>query len=182
MAEWKAVPGYEGFYEINRAGDVRTVARLDTLGRKISQHPVAQGISANGYPEFIARRDGKRKHVPIHRALLEAFVGPRPEGHQARHLDDNKLNYSLDNLKWGTRSENNYDRVHNGIHHYARRDSCSRGHLLESWNLYRNAAGRRCRSCETARSNIRLGRATGTVQDVADARYAELLAEQGVRD
>ena len=50
----------------------------------------------------------KRQHY-VHKLVLEAFVGPRPDGMQCRHLDGNKLNNSLQNLRWGTSSENSSD-------------------------------------------------------------------------
>jgi len=41
--------------------------------------------------------------------VLEAFVGPAPEGHEGLHGDGDPANNRLDNLRWGTRSENNID-------------------------------------------------------------------------
>jgi hypothetical protein len=32
--------------------------------------------------------------------VLEAFVGPAPEGHIPFHIDGNTLNDRLDNLRW----------------------------------------------------------------------------------
>ena len=48
----------------------------------------------------------------VHRAILEAFVGVS-EGSYALHWDDNPLNNTLENLRWGTASENAYDRERN---------------------------------------------------------------------
>lgn len=50
----------------------------------------------------------------IHRLLLEAFVGPCPEGMETRHLDGNRQNNDLSNLAWGTRSENRRDTTKHG--------------------------------------------------------------------
>ena len=41
--------------------------------------------------------------------MLEAFVGPRPVGHIARHVDGNSRNCSLANLEWSTHSINQLD-------------------------------------------------------------------------
>lgn len=38
--------------------------------------------------------------------VLTAFVGPRPTGYHAMHLDDNPQNNAATNLKWGTPREN----------------------------------------------------------------------------
>lgn len=57
----------------------------------------------------------KRQHsVLVSRAVLEAFVGPCPEGMECRHLDGNAHNNRLDNLKWGTPLENAADKSRHG--------------------------------------------------------------------
>ncbi len=50
----------------------------------------------------------------MHRLVLEAFVGPCPEGMQCRHLDGNRSNNHIDNLAWGTPKENCADRGRHG--------------------------------------------------------------------
>jgi len=50
----------------------------------------------------------------VHRLILETFVGPCPEGMECRHLDGNKLNNHVDNLQWGSRSENVQDAIKHG--------------------------------------------------------------------
>lgn len=47
----------------------------------------------------------------VHRLVLEAFVGPCPEGMECRHYPDfDKSNCKLTNLLWGTRRQNCIDR------------------------------------------------------------------------
>lgn len=47
--------------------------------------------------------------------MLETFVGPRPFSEaEARHLNDDSLDDSLENLAWGTHTENMADAVRNG--------------------------------------------------------------------
>lgn len=53
--------------------------------------------------------DGDQRMMYVHHAVLLAFVGPRPEGLLTRHLDGNCLNNRLDNLRYGTKSENSAD-------------------------------------------------------------------------
>lgn len=57
---------------------------------------------------------GRRCARLVHRLVLEAFVGPCPEGMECRHLDGNPANNRLDNLCWGTRRENCEDAVRHG--------------------------------------------------------------------
>jgi len=50
----------------------------------------------------------------VHRLVLEAFVGPCPDGMECRHLDSDPLNNHVGNLRWGTPKENADDRTSNG--------------------------------------------------------------------
>ncbi len=45
---------------------------------------------------------------------MQAFVGQVPEGNIVRHLNDVKWDNQLDNLAYGTLSENYWDAVDNG--------------------------------------------------------------------
>lgn len=54
--------------------------------------------------------DGKQQWLRVHRLVLEAFVGPCPEGHEGAHRDGIKLNNRLCNLRWATPKENAMDR------------------------------------------------------------------------
>jgi hypothetical protein len=53
----------------------------------------------------------------VHRLVLSAFVGPCPEGCITRHLDDDRTNNHLTNLRWGTQVENVQDARRNGRRH-----------------------------------------------------------------
>jgi hypothetical protein len=56
--------------------------------------------------------EGKRFFVHI--LLLENFVGPRPDGFLGLHKDGNKDNNFLENLYWGSPSDNMKDRERHG--------------------------------------------------------------------
>lgn len=61
----------------------------------------------------LSKIDGSSQ-VLIHRLVLEAFVGPCPDGMECRHLDGDRTNNALSNLRWGTPTENQYDRIRHG--------------------------------------------------------------------
>lgn len=59
--------------------------------------------------------DGKARSYYVHRLVLEAFVGPCPEGMEARHFPDrDPTNNCVWNLGWGTHTQNMADREQHG--------------------------------------------------------------------
>ena len=63
----------------------------------------------------IALIDGKRKkETNVHRFVLEAFVGPCPEGMEGCHNNGNRTDNRLENLRWDTKLANQADRRKHG--------------------------------------------------------------------
>ena len=104
---WKPVVGFESFYEVSDAGNVR---------QRLTKQPISITFSPRmGYPQVQLTAPGKRRNVKIGVLVLEAFVGPRPPEMEMRHfpLRDPTCNY-LENLSWATRSRNQKDRKIHG--------------------------------------------------------------------
>ena len=72
----------------------------------------------NGYYRVtLHKNDGsKGDQFYVHHLVLLAFVGERPEagGEHIRHLDGNRTNNHLTNLKYGTALENVHDTMSHG--------------------------------------------------------------------
>jgi hypothetical protein len=68
----------------------------------------------NGYRHVNLRRDGKSTAYGVHRLVLLSFVGPCPDGMQCRHANGDKADNRLENLCWGSATENAADRVRHG--------------------------------------------------------------------
>ena len=79
---WLPVVGWEGLYEVSDLGRVRSLPRNTTRGRVLRANP-----AANGYRQATVFRQGHPKSVYVHHLVAEAFIGPRPEGLEIRHLD-----------------------------------------------------------------------------------------------
>ena len=63
----------------------------------------------------ITKSKGMKKVTkPIHRLVLEAFIGPCPLSMECCHGDGNPSNNRLDNLRWDTRSSNEFDKIRHG--------------------------------------------------------------------
>jgi len=97
---WLPVVGFEGLYEVSDQGRVRLISGEVSTGR---------AVDAKGYRCMVLRGPDGRRSVRVHRLVLEAFVGPCPEGMQTRHGPGGPSDNRLVNLSWGTKRENNYD-------------------------------------------------------------------------
>lgn len=107
---WKSIKNYEGLYEINRSGDVKSVARkvkYKNSFRHIKGHLLKQHIGVKGYSYVPLAKDAKSKLYKVARLVALNFI-PNPENKpQVNHKDGNKLNNNVDNLEWVTNKENN---------------------------------------------------------------------------
>jgi len=114
---WKPVLGWEGLYEISNWGRVRSCSRMAFAGRAGTRLYKGRFISSftRQGRYFVNLFDAdKRATCTVHRLVLEAFVSPRPEGKECRHLDGNPANNKLENLTWGTKLENEADKFLHG--------------------------------------------------------------------
>ncbi len=105
---WKDVLGFEGFYKVNDAGDVMTIAtcfRSSKPGKILK--PTIQ--KKTGYAIVRLWRDKKPHAKYVHRIVAEAFLGPCPSGYEVnhKHEDGNRTRNNIGNLEYLTRSENN---------------------------------------------------------------------------
>lgn len=122
--EWKAIEGYEGYYEVSSLGAVRSVPRTIRNGktgkgsiRRISARIMKQHLSGKNrdYRSISLHRDCAPKTHNVHSLVAVAFV-PNPENlPEVNHKDTNKDNNQADNLEWCTRQFNCRHAITNGV-------------------------------------------------------------------
>lgn len=113
----------------------------------------------------------------VHRLVLEAFVGPCPEGMEARHLNGKEWENNLGNLKWGTRQDNIDDRP--ALHEQAQGIRKPNAILSESLVVQMR---RRCRAGEFAINIAQsIGVKTGTAVAAIVGRTWKHVTEPPVR-
>ena len=94
---WKDIPGYKGLYQISSFGNVKR-------GDKVRKTYIS-----NGYYTLSLYKNGKETHKRIHRLLGETFI-PNPENKPyIDHINRDKLDNRLENLKWATTIENSHN-------------------------------------------------------------------------
>ena len=97
---WKDIEGFEGKYQISSFGNVRSVDRVDSIGR--FKESANRKISAekDGYSYITLIGDNsKTKSFFIHRLVAIAFIGKPDDILQVNHIDGNKNNNNLSNLE-----------------------------------------------------------------------------------
>lgn len=100
---WKPVVGCDR-YSVSNLGRVRGPRRMLRLC-----------INTQGYVYIgLFVKPGCPKVGRVHRLVLEAFVGPCPEGMECRHLNGDRADNRLVNLAWGTQADNMADRDRHG--------------------------------------------------------------------
>jgi len=113
---WRPVPGHPG-YEVSDLGRVRSYRNRQ--GHASDTPRLLSPGTVQGYKHI---KLGRSRQTKVHILVLEAFVGPRPEGMLCRHLDGNGMNNRLSNLRWGTAEENYADRHLHGTHNTGSRN------------------------------------------------------------
>ncbi len=104
--EWKNIEKYNGIYQISNLGRVRSVAHINIQKHYIPEKIIKPHPNNSGYLDVSLYIDGKRYHEKIHRLVAEAFI-PNPNHlPEVDHIDTDKTNNTVSNLKWCTHSEN----------------------------------------------------------------------------
>ena len=162
IERWSPIPGAEP-YEASTWGNVRN----STTGHTLS------ASSSAGYPSVMLSLEGGAGRAYVHRLVLMAFAGMPRDGQIGLHGDGDKTNNRLENLRWGTYSENALDSVRHGTHAVAAKTHCKWGHLLEPWNLHHAGPSPRPRVCLACRLARDYSRSTSTplTQSLRDRFY-----------
>ena len=120
MEIWKAVKGYEGFYEVSSIGRIRSVDHYVACGMRYNSkvkrkgHLLKQNAKKNGYLTVDLSKHNKIKTISVHRIVAVAFLEPVDGKDFVNHKNLNKHDNRAENLEWCTRSENARHAVVNG--------------------------------------------------------------------
>ena len=116
---WQPIKGYEGLYEVSNQGRVRSLDRTiwDSCRkhhRKLKDKHLTAGKTSNGYLSVALCKDGKQRSHLIHILLAQAFIANSSEGNLVLHWNDIKTDNRVENLRWGTYSDNQQDAMRTG--------------------------------------------------------------------
>jgi hypothetical protein len=111
IMEKRAIPHFKGYF-ITTLGEVWSSPKKGSSKKGMWLKPFKN--KQNNYLTVALRWKGKTFKKYIHQLVLETYVGKCPKGMECRHLDGNRINNNLGNLKWGTHSENIHDAIKHG--------------------------------------------------------------------
>lgn len=119
--EYRDIPGFPG-YRVGDDGSVWSalVRRSAGWGKPYSEigehwHQLSPTCNKRNRLTVQLCRDGKAYRRFVHRLILEAFVGPCPDGMECCHFPDRDTkNNRLSNLRWDTKEANMADKICHG--------------------------------------------------------------------
>lgn len=117
MKNWRDIPGYEGYYQINTSGEIKSLDREvkngDKSKRIIASKIIKQTIKPNKYLSVMLSKECENKRFLVHRLVALTFLGESDLC--VNHIDGNKQNNNIKNLEYCTYSENNNHGFNIGI-------------------------------------------------------------------
>lgn len=121
IEEWRTVPGYDKYYEVSNMGRVRSLQSRTARGKGVYKKtkiltPRTCGREGK-YLSVVLCSDNDRKTYQVHRLVALVFI-PNPKNlEQIDHINRDTKDNRVENLRWVSQSENQYN--------------TSRNHLLE---------------------------------------------------
>lgn len=101
METWKEIKGYEGLYEVSSEGRVRGLIKGNYLTFKDS----------SGYQRVGLCIHSKQKWFLVHRLVAQAFIPNPDEKPEVDHINCDRCDNRVENLRWVTSKENNNNPV-----------------------------------------------------------------------
>ena len=110
--EYRPIPTFPG-YRVGSDGSVWTSSRSRGYDGQPWRRMRTQLHPVQGYEVISLRQDNARRMRKVQVLMLESFCGPRPPGMAALHRNDQKTDNRIENLYWGTPTDNIRDAQHN---------------------------------------------------------------------
>lgn len=97
MEEWRAIPGFEGYYEVSDLGRVRSLDRVISrsnsvpqtiAGRIMRQQPTTR---RRNYLAVKLSTGNVKTTARVAVLVSRAFIGERPAGEELRHLNGRSM-------------------------------------------------------------------------------------------
>ena len=145
VIEERPIPSHPG-YAATSDGRIISLERITSHGHHRKCGIMKPYRLRGGHLRVTVHKQGVHFGKLVHRLVLEAYVGPCPEGMEACHNNGDPRDNRIENLRWDTRSANHLDAAKHGTHPGLRRKG--EGHPLAKlteldvrWIRYLEKAG-----------------------------------------
>ena len=102
------IKGYED------AKDQYWINEIGECWNKKTNRKLKWNLDGRGYPQYkLTGKNNKYIAIKIHKVLAKWLIPNLNNLPMVRHLNDNKLDWRIENLAWGTRADNEYDKLRN---------------------------------------------------------------------
>lgn len=107
---WKDIDGYEGLYSVSNKGRVKSHSHLVKRGWATcyTKDQILKPQTNGNYYKVGLLCGGRKatKQIFIHRLVAKAFIPNPNQLAQIDHIDGNKANNCVENLRWCTQTQN----------------------------------------------------------------------------
>lgn len=103
---WKPIKNYENLYVISNLGNIKSLDKKDSIGRKIKGKYMKPIKRKDGYLDILLRKNNHSKRFLIHRLVAQTFIENKNNYKEINHKDENKSNNCVKNLEWCNRKYN----------------------------------------------------------------------------
>lgn len=182
--EWRGIVGYEGLYEVSNKGRIwripRWISYPDRMGERFYRGEIQKFSIDKGYfiATLVSGQGDKGRRFAVHRLVAKAWLNP-PESEDliVLHGPAGQKDNSVENLSWGTHSDNERDKIRDGTHFQLNKRYSDCGHILSPPNLNKgNLPYRNCRACKMARDVIRNHQGLSDFhEEIADIYYSRIM-------
>lgn len=132
--EWRDIPDWEGLYQASSLGRIRSLPKEVPAAGGATRirpsrilRPVVNKRTGRRQVTLMHGSCVRRRYAQVHRLVAEAFLGHPPSNkHQCAHIDGDKNNNIVSNLRWATPVENNADKLRHGTHQWGERIGTSK--------------------------------------------------------
>ena len=143
LEQWRPIAGLEGLYEVSNLGRVRSLPRISTytrqnrlITRRLGGKLLKPVPNKNGYLVVNVSFTGRTRTQYVHSLVASAFLSPCPGEHGRNswhidHINEDKNDNPVDNLRWLTHRENNSTPTVKARHRARPRNA--RGNRFISW-------------------------------------------------
>lgn len=119
---WVDVRGWDGIYQVSNIGRIKSLFRLDTIGRRVKEKILSQNYWVDKKRKNHVRHikvqlmcEGREEKKYVSRIVWESFNDYIDDDKEILHLDGNVINNNILNLSVGTRSDRFVKDYKNGV-------------------------------------------------------------------